>query len=205
MTPEVGLSVQDRITSWLPVPDRLTVCGLPVALSEIASAAVRDPLAAGVKDTTIVQLAPAATELPQLLFWTKSLALVPVKARLVILKVAVPVLVRVTHWDVLVTSTGWLEKARLVGERVAGPVAAVPVPERLTVWGLPLALSAMLSEAVQLPLADGVKVTLIVQLAPAATELPQLLVWAKSLGLVPASAMLVILMAAVPVLLTVMV
>ena len=70
--------------------------------------------------------------------------------------------------------TDWLAKERLAGERLtAGPG---PVPERLTVWGLPLALSAMLSAAVRAPLADGVKVTLIVQLAPATTELPQVLV-----------------------------
>ena len=66
-----------------------------------------------------------------------------------------------------------------MGERVtaaAGAVALlVPVPERLTVWGLPLALSAMLSVAVRVPLAEGLKVTLRVQLALAATELPQLL------------------------------
>ena len=52
----------------------------------------------------------------------------------------------------------------------------MPVPDRPTVWGLPLALSAMLTEAARLPLAEGVKVTLIVQFPPAATELPQLLV-----------------------------
>jgi hypothetical protein len=34
----------------------------------------------------------------------------------------------------------------------------------------------MLTEAVRLPLAAGVNVTLIVQLLPAATELPQVLV-----------------------------
>jgi hypothetical protein len=34
----------------------------------------------------------------------------------------------------------------------------------------------MLTEAAQLPLAKGLKVTLIVQFAPAATELPQVLV-----------------------------
>jgi hypothetical protein len=33
----------------------------------------------------------------------------------------------------------------------------------------------MLTEAVRLPLAEGVNVTLIVQFPPAATELPQLL------------------------------
>jgi hypothetical protein len=38
-----------------------------------------------------------------------------------------------------------------------------PVPERLTLCGLPLALSVMLSEAVRLPLAEGVNLTLIVQ------------------------------------------
>jgi len=37
-------------------------------------------------------------------------------------------------------------------------------------------LSVMLTEAVRLPLAEGVKVTLIVQLLPAATELPHVLV-----------------------------
>jgi hypothetical protein len=34
----------------------------------------------------------------------------------------------------------------------------------------------MLSEAVRLPLAEGVNLTLIVQLAPPATELPHVLV-----------------------------
>ena len=61
-----------------------------------------------------------------------------------------------------------------MGERLA--TAAVPVPERLTVCGLPLALSVMLTEAVRLPLAEGVNVTRIVQLALAATELPHVLV-----------------------------
>ena len=67
-----------------------------------------------------------------------------------------------------------MPKLRLVGERLAR--VAVPVPERLTVCGLPLALSVMLTEAVRLPLAAGVKVTLMVQLVPAATLAPQLLV-----------------------------
>ena len=78
-------------------------------------------------------------------------------------------LFKVTLCAVLVLPTGWLPKARLVGERLTR--AAVPVPERLTVCGLPLALSVMLSEAVRLPLAEGVNLTLIVQLAPAASEL----------------------------------
>jgi hypothetical protein len=91
-----------------------------------------------------------------------------------------------------------LPKDKLLGERLAA--GAVPVPVRLALWGLPLALSAMLTEAARLPLADGVKVTLMVQLAPAATELPQVLVWAKSLALVPVTATLVTLKVALPVL-----
>ena len=94
-----------------------------------------------------------------------------------------------------------MPKARLVGERLTR--AAVPVPERLTVCGLAVALSAMLSEAASVPVTEGVNITAIVQLAPAATELPQVLVWAKSLALLPVSARLVMLKAALPVLLRV--
>jgi hypothetical protein len=72
------------------------------------------------------------------------------------------------------------------------------VPARATVCGLPLALSVKVTLAVNGPLATGVKVTLMAQLAPAATLVPQLLLCAKSLGFVPASAMLVMLNAAVP-------
>ena len=91
-----------------------------------------------------------------------------------------------------------MPKARLEGETLAP--GAVPVPLRLALWGLPLALSVMLSEAARLPLAEGVKVTLMVQLPPAATELPQVLVWAKSLALVPVTVTLVIVNVALPVL-----
>ena len=44
-----------------------------------------------------------------------------------------------------------------------------------TVCGLPLLLSAMLSEAASVPVTEGVNITAIVQLAPAATELPHVL------------------------------
>ena len=50
------------------------------------------------------------------------------------------------------------------------------MPLKATVWGLPLALSAMLTEALRVPVADGVKVTLIEQFAPAATLLPHVAV-----------------------------
>ena len=201
--PKPRLVGERLTTAAAPVPERLTVCGLPLALSVMLTEAVRLPLAEGLNVTLIVQLALAATELPHVLVWTKSLALVPVSARLVMLKAALPVLLRVRVWAALVVPTDWLAKVRLVGERLATPAVPAPVPERLTVCGLPLALSVMLTEAVRLPLAEGLNVTLIVQLALAATELPQVLVWAKSLALVPASARLVMLKAALPVLLRV--
>ena len=75
---------------------------------------------------------------------------------------------------------------------------AVPVPERLTDWGLPAALSVMVRAATRPPPAPGVNVTLMVQLDPAATELPQLLVWAKSPALAPDNTMLLTLRAALP-------
>jgi hypothetical protein len=50
-----------------------------------------------------------------------------------------------------------------------------PVPERLTVWGLCAALSVMERVPVRLPPAEGLKLTLIEQLAPAARLEPQLL------------------------------
>jgi hypothetical protein len=83
-------------------------------------------------------------------------------------------------------------------------VAVAPVPDKLIVCGLPEALSVMPTDAVRVPLAVGVKVTLIAQLLPAAT-LPLVghvvaEVKAKSPGFVPLSAMPVILRAALPVL-----
>jgi len=54
-----------------------------------------------------------------------------------------------------------------------GVIGGAPVPLKLTVCGVPLALSAMERDALSVPVAPGVNVTLIVQLAPAATLVPQ--------------------------------
>ncbi len=51
----------------------------------------------------------------------------------------------------------------------------MPVPAKLIVCGLLPALSEMLSWPLKGPSADGVKVRLMVQLEPAFTELPQVL------------------------------
>src|SRR5207237_3765909 len=85
----------------VPVPVRLTDCGLPAALSVMVIAPVRVPVAVGVKVTLMAQLAPAATDVPQVLVCTKS----PLATMLVTLSAAVPVLVSVTVCTALVVLT----------------------------------------------------------------------------------------------------
>ena len=81
--------------------------------------------------------------------------------------------------------------------------ADLPVPESGTVCGLPVALPEIVIDAARLPLAAGVNLTLIVQLPFAATEVPQLFVWAKSAEFVPRTAMLVMVRGPFPELLMV--
>jgi hypothetical protein len=57
--------------------------------------------------------------------------------------------------------------------RPSSPPLAPPVPDKATFCGLPAALSVMLTAARRVPMAVGLKVTLIVQLPPAGNELPQ--------------------------------
>jgi hypothetical protein len=170
----------------------------------MVSEAARAPEAEGVNDITMVHVPPAASEEPQVLFSVKSAGLAPVRAILEMLNAMLPVLSKVTASDELVISAGSFPKARLEGETVAVVPVLVPVPERLTLCGLPVALSVRVTAALRVPLAVGLKVTLIEQLAPAAIELPQVLVWAKSPGFVPVSAILVRVKAALPVLFRVM-
>jgi hypothetical protein len=100
-----------------------------------------------------------------------------------------------------VAPTDWFPKATLDGEMLTAD--AVPVPESGTVCGLPAALSATARVADRFPVAAGLKLTLMVQLALAATLDPQLLVWEKSPALVPEIVMLETVKAALPELLRV--
>jgi hypothetical protein len=79
-------------STTVPVPFRLTVCGLPGALSATLSVPLRLPLVFGVKVTSIVQLAPGARLLPQVCVCPK----LPAVLTPVICRVWVPQLVRVT-------------------------------------------------------------------------------------------------------------
>ena len=64
-------------------------------------------------------------------------------------------------------------------ESVTTGTGTTPVPVRATVCGVLVALPVRLSEAVRDPPAVGLKVTEIVHEALMASDVPQLLVWAK--------------------------
>jgi hypothetical protein len=170
-------------------------------LSVMVRVADRVPLAVGANVTLTVQLPFAARELPQVVVSPKSVELAPEIAMPLIDKATLPVLFRVKLCAALVVPTVWLPNTRLVA--VMPAIGLLPVPARLTVCGLPPALSAMLTEAVRFPMPPGVNATLIVQLAFAATEPGHVLVTAKSPGSVPVAPILVIAKAPFPLLVSV--
>ena len=172
------------------------VCGEPVALSATVTEALSPPAEAGVNVTVIVQLAPAASEVPQLLLSPKLLELAPVTEILVMVRAAVPGLDRVVDCVVAEVPTNVLVNVMVLEVNVA--CGAVPVPVRAAVCGEPVALSTTEIEALRLPAEAGVNVIVIVQLAPATSEVPQLLLSPKLLELAPVTEMLVMVRAAVP-------
>lgn len=102
------------------------------------------PNEVGVKVTVIVQLALAATLLPQLFVCTNSPALFPVIAKLVITNTKPPPLVKIVLCAALVVFIGWLLNVRLFADRLTlGGVVTVrlkvaetgerPVPLAVTV------------------------------------------------------------------------
>lgn len=114
-----------------PFPVRLTVCVLlGDALSLIVKVADRLPTWMGLKVTLIVQFAPAATEMPQVLVSLKSPPSAPLTLTLLMVSASVPVFESVMVWAGLTLPTAWLPKYRRPGERFAA--APAPVPVRLT-------------------------------------------------------------------------
>ena len=90
----------------MPVPERLTVCGEPEALSVMLTLPVRAPAAVGVKVTLMEHAANAVPVLPgspvpQLFVSAKS----PLAAMLVMLNAPFPGLESVTDWAALVVLT----------------------------------------------------------------------------------------------------
>src|SRR2546421_696058 len=142
----------------------------------------------------MVQLAPGLSDVPQLFVWLKS----PFKPSAEIVSVALPLLESVIAWGVLEVPSICEAKLSEDGEKVA--IAANPVPLSVIDDGAGVLLLLRVSEPLRLPIADGVKVTLIVQVAPAARDAAQLLLWLKS----PLVVMPAMERGAVPLLLSVM-
>jgi hypothetical protein len=83
--------------------------------------AKRSPVVLGLKVRLIVQLAPAASDLPQLLDCANLLAYVPETATLEIDKDALPVFSRATCWAGLVVLTATDPNAMLLAETPTPP------------------------------------------------------------------------------------
>ena len=89
-----------------------------------------------------------------------------------LVRAALPLLVSVTVRAELVVLIWWFPKLKLVGLRLTtGADTVVPELLNATECGLPDALSVIAKLALRLPSAVGVKVTLMVQEAPAASVL----------------------------------
>jgi hypothetical protein len=125
------------IIAALPLSD--TVCGLPIALSEMLMTAVNVACEGGVKDTVIRQVPPTERDAPQLFVSAKALAPLPLINNEEIARAALPLFVTVTACGALVVPTAWFEKVRLAGETAT--VDPMPVPVRVTTCGLVDALS----------------------------------------------------------------
>jgi len=98
-----------------------------MALSLNVNVPVAEPTAVGEKVTPTVQLAPAATLVPQVLLATAKGALAAMPT---LLSVIACLLVNVTVLAALILPATVVLKLRLVTERVTG---ALPVPDRVTV------------------------------------------------------------------------
>src|SRR3984885_4009798 len=161
------------VVAPMPLPVRLTVAGLLLALLVTVSVPVRVPDAVGLNVTFTVQELPVAT-LEQLLVWLKS----PVTETPETLAALVPELVTVTAWAAELEPTSVPAKDRLAGAAFSTGPGAVPVPVRLTVLVTPPALTVRVP--VRAPVAVGANFTLTVHEPFAAIDEPQVLVWLKS-------------------------
>jgi len=174
------------------------VCVPGVALSDTVSDPDALPARVGLKVILIEQLCPEVRLAGQELVNANG----PVMVMLLMVSVAAPVLVRLAAMALLVEPTLTLPKLMLAGFRLAAAPddVGLPVPLRATVCGLPPPVSAIDSEALRAPCVPGVNVTVNVQLAPASTLFPQVVLSLKSVVLLPVNVTELMLTAFVPTL-----
>ncbi len=199
---EVGEGVAAGTPTPVPLsdPDCVDPVTLP-ALSVTVSVAVRLPIPVGLKVTETRQVPATATVPEQLFVVAKSVAFVPLITTLAIVSGPLPELLSVNVWALLVLPTFWSVKVSPVGVRDAvGEPVPVPLSETVCVAPVTLpALSVMVSVPLRAPEAAGVKPTVMVQVEPATSVAPQLLVSEKSPELaLPPIVMLAIVNGPVP-------
>jgi hypothetical protein len=139
----------------------------------MVSVPVSGPAERGEMLTLIVQASSAATLPAQLSLSSKeTLETRLVKAILVMVSGALPVLLGVTGSVRTMAPTGRVPNVRLLGETLATGAVAPPAPVKLTVCGLLEALSVKFSAALLAPAAGGVNVTAPVQALLGASVAP---------------------------------
>jgi hypothetical protein len=200
---------------YVPVPESGTAWGLPPPSSLNRTVAVRRPMAEGVTVTLTVRVAVAAGVLPHVFGSRKSPAVVPSTTICQVLTALALLFVSAITCGALLVFTGcgakggrrnassgpstcqihglWTvgsatasrqrSRSRSRFDRADGSPPAFPL--RLTDCGLPPPSSLISNEALRVPAAEGVNVTAIVQLLPAASVAPQVLLCEKSAELGP--------------------
>jgi hypothetical protein len=162
----------------VPLPLTVLLC---VAPGEVTfNFAQMKPVAVGVKTTLIVHEDPTGTGVEQLLVCENWLGALPVSVMLVMGSGALPMFVTVIGCGALEVPLATLPNDTLVGDTVNG---SLPVPDTVAVRVTPDAVT--LNVAFMVPAAVGVNTTWIVQLDPAGTVLPQVLVCENWLAPVP--------------------
>jgi len=185
--------LREAIACPVPMPARGRIWGESAALSVIVIEPVRVQIATGAKVAEIVQLAPAARDAPQLLVCPNSVPAVI----LVMVSGVAPEFSRITFLAALVVPTACLANMTFAG--VSFTTGTAPVPLMVSFCGLPVALSLTAMVALRITAYAGANVTVKVQLLPAGTVVPQLLVWAYSLAL-PVKEIFVIVIPVAPLL-----
>jgi hypothetical protein len=149
----------------MPVPERLTAVGEPVALLATLTLPLTAPPLVGSNVTESATDWPAPSTVPA----SEPAAVKPFpdKVTLEIVTLALPVLVRVVESEPLLSSSTF-PKLRVEGLALSDAVAARPVPERLMASeeGVPFVASDTVPLAA--PAAEGSNVTLNEALLPAA-------------------------------------
>src|SRR6476469_2365250 len=184
----------------VPVPLRVRLWGESAASSVTTTLAVRAPVVPGAKRAVIVQLSFGASVAGQSSLTAKSPGFAPARATLETCRPAVPVLRTVAVCAALAVSTRWAPKARLDGVTAAAGAVGVPVPPTGMLCGVSGASSPTTRFALRAPVSDGAKLTVIVQVAPTASVLPQSPADWKSPAFAPVKPIDAIASVAVPVL-----